>query len=85
MSAMHTYEANCCHTYVTSRNVQYCGLTWQVNDRMLEVLIQFRVNGGKDYLKHEANCFIRYKTRERSLCVLYLIKQGLRVFYMAYI
>ena len=32
------------------------------------------------YLKNEQECFIRYRTRERSLSVLYLIKHGLRVF-----
>jgi hypothetical protein len=32
------------------------------------------------YLKHEKECFIRYKTRECSTSVLSLIKHELRVF-----
>jgi hypothetical protein len=47
----------------------------------VEIYVLFKTRAG---VLPEQECFIRYKTKERSSSVLYLIKHGLRVFQMAY-
>ena len=47
----------------------------------MEIYVLFKTRAG---VLPEQECFIRYKTKERSSSVLYLIKHGLLVFQMAY-